>query len=258
MPITANTPARIAVERVAVVSGPTGPTGAGGGTGVTGPTGYQGSTGATGSTGPTGFGATGPTGAAPTGPTGPSVTGSTGKTGPTGSIGPTGQTGPTGATGLTGTTGYTGPQGPTGPTGPVSLVNYSGSFTGPTGGYTTSEKMAGLGNALSAGITTTKTGLVLALIAGIAYNDTAAGDGTTITGRYGTGSAPAAGAVATGSQFGIAQRFIASTTAGRQGFCCMGIVNMGVGTFWVDVSIIAVIAGGASVQDVQIVLIEIQ
>lgn len=255
MPITANTPAPISSVSVAVVTGVTGPTGASGGTGgATGPTGF---TGPTGRTGPTGPAATGPTGPTATGPTGPAATGPTGNTGPTGSTGLTGPTGPTGATGPLGTAGGTGPTGPTGPVGPTTLAHFAGSYTGATGGYSTVAKMAGLGAALSAQITTSKTGYVLAVVAGMAYNDSGAGDGTTITGKYGTGSAPAAGAAVTGTTFGTPQEFVASTTAGRQGFCCTAVVFMGVGTFWVDVSIQAVTAGGASIQDVQIVLLEV-
>jgi hypothetical protein len=101
---------------------------------------------------------------------------------------------------------------------------------------------------------------VLVLISGMVLNSTAAGDGVTITGRYGTGTAPANGATSgLGTAFSIPQHFVASTTAGQQGFSIHGVVSgltLGSAT-WFDLSIVAVTGGGATVKDVQFSVVEI-
>jgi hypothetical protein len=217
-----------------------------------------------GPTGPSG----GPTG--PTGRTGP--TAATGMTGPTGRLGPTGFTGPTGATGagaFTGPTGYTGPPGSvgaastvTGPTGATGSIGPAGTAQGvtnfvnnPTGNVSTLEVHMGLGANFS--ITPSKSGLVFAIISGMVLNSTAAGNGVNVRGRYNTGTAPANGATASGNALGAIQHFVASTTAGQQGFCIHGIVSLTVGVaWWFDLSIQAVTAGGATVKDVQFSAIE--
>jgi hypothetical protein len=93
----------------------------------------------------------------------------------------------------------------------------------------------------------------------MAFNSTAAGDGTTLTLRTGTGAAPAAGAAVTGTQRGWAQRFVASTTAGKQGFMLMAkITGLTLNTaVWFDISIIAVTGGGATIQDINFVVHEV-
>lgn len=238
MTVSDTTPSAVSALPVVVANGPTGPSG--GPTGATGPTGI---TGATGRTGPTGALGTGPTGA--TGIAG-TLTGPTGMTGPVGNFGPTGISGPTGPTGVTGPTGA-----PFGSTGGVSAT--------PTGNISTTEKMMGLGSTAGFAYTPTDTGRLLIWVAGMALNATAAGDGTTITGKYGTGTAPVNGDNSTGTTFGVAQRFIASTTAGQQGFTCMGrITGLTVGVaIWVDLALLAVTAGGSSVKDVQIIILEV-
>lgn len=136
----------------------------------------------------------------------------------------------------------------------------AGSSATPTGNVSTTEKAMGLGLVAGFTITPQVTGRVMIIIAGMALNSTAAGDGTTITGRYGTGTAPSnAATTGLGTAFGAAQRFVASTTAGQQGFICMGVVtglslNVAV---WFDVSLLAITAGGSSVKDVQILVVEI-
>lgn len=196
--------------------------------------------------GPTGY--TGPTGlTGPTGNTGPTGAGSAGSTGPTGPTGPTGVTGPTGSGG--------GGTGPTGPTGPGIGGSTGATFAGPTGGFTTVEKMCGLAFTFTPSVT----GNVLVWLSGMAFNSTAAGDGTSITGRFGTGGAPAAGAAVTGTGIGCQQRFVASTTAGKQGFgIAASVRGLSVGTtYWWDLSVIAVTGGGASVQDISFGILEV-
>lgn len=241
MTVTVNTPAPVAAFPVVVVGGPTGPSG--------GPTGATGPTGPTGKTGPTGPFGTGPTGASATGPTGPGYTGPTGKTGPAGNS----VTGPTGATGVTGPTGRTGPTGP-------SFNDYFAAATSasPAGNVSTTEKAMGLGATFT--YTPTRTGKVLVWVCGVALNSTAVDSGTTVTGRYGTGTAPVNGATTgLGTAFGLSQHFVASTTAGQQGFTVLGsITGLALSTaVWFDLSLLAVTSGGATVKDVQFAVLEV-
>lgn len=136
----------------------------------------------------------------------------------------------------------------------------SGTSASPSGNVSTTEKAMGLGSVSGFTITPQVTGNVVVWIGGMALNSTAAGDGTNITGRYGTGTAPANGDTAgLGTAFGIVQHFVASTTAGQQGFIVMGrITGLSLNTaVWFDLSLLAVTAGGSTVKDVQIVVFEI-
>lgn len=242
MSTQSNIPAPIMAMPTVVIGGPTGPSG-----GPTGPTGYTGPTAATGVTG-----YTGPTGR--TGPTG--LTGATGVgafTGPTGFTGPPGSAGPTG---LSGATGATGPLG-TGPTGSAALSNirYFEAAT-PTGNVSTTETAMGL----NCTVTPAVTGRCFIMIAGMALNSSGAGDGVNIKARYGTGTAPVNGATAgLGTQVGLVQHFIASTTMGQQGFTIATLITgltIGI-TYWIDLTLQAVIAGGATIKDVQVTVLEV-
>ncbi len=223
MTVTVNTPSPVSSRPVVVVRGVTGPTGPGVGD---------------------------------TGPTGP-----TGRTGPTGALGtgPTGHTGATSATGPTGPTGLTGPAGDRGPTGAYAQGVTGGSSATPTGNVSTVAAMMGLGTIAGFAYTPLSTGKLFILVAGMALNSSGAGDGTTVTGKYGTGAAPSNSDASTGTTFGIAQHFVASTTAGQQGFTVTGIVTgLGLGVaIWVDLSLLAVSAGGSTVKDVQCVILEV-
>lgn len=137
-----------------------------------------------------------------------------------------------------------------------SLVSESNNSATPTGNVSTTEKAMGLGFT----ITPDRTGTLLIWIGGVALNSTLAGDGTTITGRYGTGTPPANGDTSgLGTQFSIPQHIVASTTAGQQGFIVMDkLTGLTVGdTYWFDLSLVAVTGGGASVKDVQYVALEV-
>jgi hypothetical protein len=117
----------------------------------------------------------------------------------------------------------------------------------------------GLG-AFGAKITPASSGNVLVLFAGMVLNSTAVGDGVTIFGRYGTGTPPANGATSgLGIQWSIEQHFVASTTAGQQGFSLNSVVSgLTLGTqVWFDITLTAVGAGGSTVKDVQYTLIEL-
>jgi hypothetical protein len=135
----------------------------------------------------------------------------------------------------------------------------AGQAASPTGNISTTETAMGLGLVSGFSITPQVTGRIAIFVAGMVLNSTAAGDGVNINGRYGTGTAPSNGATTgLGTQFSITQHFIASTTAGQQGFTVIGKVtgltlNVAV---WIDLSIVAVTGGGASVKDVQIVVYE--
>ncbi len=127
----------------------------------------------------------------------------------------------------------------------------------PTGNVSTTAKAMGLGGTFT--FTPDASGILLVWMAGMVMNETAIGSGVTITGRYGTGTAPVNGATSgLGTQFSTPQRFVASTVAGQQGFTVMGKVTgltAGV-TYWFDLSIVAVTSGGATVKDVQFVAFE--
>lgn len=130
---------------------------------------------------------------------------------------------------------------------------------GPLPNISTTEKALGLGGTFA--VTPVTTGILLVLISGVVLNSTAVGNGVTITGRYGTGgTAPGVGSITgLGNQFSVPQHFIASTTAGQQGFSLHDVLpGFSIGaTVWFDLSIVAVTAGGATVKDVQFSVIEI-
>jgi hypothetical protein len=213
----------------------------------------------------------GPTGPSngPTGSTGP--VGSTGGTGPTGALGLLGGTGPTGSTGpqgvgaFTGPTGMTGPPGvgmpstipgPTGPDGPAGTLQIAtNAVVGPTGNVSTTDVHMGMGTIFS--LTPVNSGRAVIILSGMVLNSSAVGSGVNVTGRYGTGTAPANGVAASGTMIGVTQHFVASTTAGQQGFCIHGSANLVVGTsYWFDLTIQAVTSGGATVKDVQFSCLE--
>jgi hypothetical protein len=140
----------------------------------------------------------------------------------------------------------------------VAQIN-SGTSASPTGNVSTTEKAMGLGLVSGFTITPQVTGNVCVWIAGVALNSTAAGDGTNITGRWGTGTAPSNGATSgLGTQFGAIQHFIGSTTAGQQGWMVMGrVTGLALNTaVWFDVSLVAVTGGGSTVKDCQIIVFE--
>jgi hypothetical protein len=117
-----------------------------------------------------------------------------------------------------------------------------------------------MGLGASCKLTPNSSGRIFVIFTGMVGNSTAAGDGVTITGRYGTGTAPSNGATSgLGSQMGTSQNFIASTTAGLQGFAVQAVLGpFTLGTqVWFDLSIIAAIAGGASIFDVNYSVFEL-
>lgn len=213
-------------QPVVVVGGPTGP--AGGATGVSGPTG---------NTGPTGLlGGIGPTGPQATGPTGPPGIGAY--------TGPTGQTGPPGSYGGVGSVGPTGPPGPQGPGfAPAQLFT---THIGPFGPFGTTPTALGLNRTYIA------YGNAIKLAFNGMVNNTTGG-GVTIEMRYGTGTAPTAGATTgLGTLFGIPIHHFSSDAAGWTSFTIMGQYYLNYGTtYWCDLVVTSTSGVGASVKDLQ-------
>lgn len=232
MTIQSKIPAPILAQPVVVIGGPTGPSG--GPTGSTGPTGIMGplATGATGNTGPRGL----------TGPTG--VTGAGAFTGPTGFTGPPGSGGATGATGMTGPFGAVG-------SGQFISTNSSGTL----GPYGTTETAVGFGGSVP--YTPTKSGYTLVMFAGMARN-ASVGAVTTITGRYGTGTAPSAGATTgLGTAFSTPQEYVSGTASDRGGFTVMKLLTLTLATpYWFDISVWSTVGANAYVANIQILVIE--
>jgi hypothetical protein len=227
MTIQSKTPAPILAQPVVVIGGPTGPSG--GPTGVTGPTGY-------------------------TGPVATSVPGNTG---------PRGLTGPTGATGAastqTGPTGMTGPvgggiQGPTGPYGAVGAGSFVSTYSSGNNGPYGSEVMVGFG--ANTRYTPTKSGNVLVMFAGQARNATV-GATTVVSGRYGTGAYPSAGASPIGSMISNSQYCVSGTTTDSGGFTIMRLLTLPLNTeHWFDLSVLSSPGATAYLSNVQMLVIE--
>lgn len=127
----------------------------------------------------------------------------------------------------------------------------------PTGQTSATYVMMGLGT--TATITPVYTGRVLLIATGVMGNSGAAGDGTTIQMSFGTGTAPANNAAVTGTQLGNQEAFIASTTAGQQGFCLISVTTaMTVGTAtWIDIALKTVTGGPGFLKTVEIIAVEI-
>lgn len=233
-----------------------------GGAGATGPTGPTGPAGATGPTGVTG--ATGPTGVAgATGPTGlTGATGATGPTGVTGAAGATGPTGPAGATGPTGVTGAAGPTGPTGPTGPlpviatgnmlanisggsaavtaVSMIPQSTTTVGP--GYNTSSTSLVMG-AQGFTFTPSRSGGIQAIFVALMVSH-GANEQVLLQVRYGTGTAPTAGAAVTGTQIGSNIENLFGVNGEETAGVTAGTTTLTPGTaYWFDTALETLSAG---------------
>jgi hypothetical protein len=103
-----------------------------------------------------------------------------------------------------------------------------------------------------------RSGKVLVIITGIVNNPTS-GVGVTLRGRYGVGSAPAAGAAAAGNQFGRTQRTLQSGTTQFDTFIVHarleGLTTSA--TYWFDISIQNASNANASIQDCAMSIIEV-
>jgi hypothetical protein len=109
-------------------------------------------------------------------------------------------------------------------------------------------------------ITPNSSGKCFILIAGVAQNSTSAGNETDVTGYYGTGAAPAAGAAITGTQFSITQHLVQSATSDQVGFTVFTILTgLTLGTtYWMDLAVAAPTGSpGGWVKDLQGAVFEI-
>lgn len=124
----------------------------------------------------------------------------------------------------------------------------------PTGTTSATAVMMGLAGS----ITPTRGTKIIVIISGQMANDTV-NDGATVDARFGTGTAPTNGAAVTGTLVGIAQTHTSLTATERTGFCLVGkVTGLSVGTaYWLDLSLLAVTGGTASVTGVSIVAYEV-
>jgi hypothetical protein len=131
----------------------------------------------------------------------------------------------------------------------------AGTLANPTGPAGTTPYMLGL----NATITPNATGKCFIELAGVALNTTGGGGSINITGYYGTGTPPAAGAGVAGTTFGITQHIITSANTVQVGFTVIGIVSgLTLGTpYWFDLAISTAAGTGAYVKDLQGVAMEI-
>jgi hypothetical protein len=96
-------------------------------------------------------------------------------------------------------------------------------------------------------------------LAGVALNTTGGGGSVNISGYYGTGTPPVAGAGVTGTQFSITQHIVTSSNTMQVGFTIIGIISgLTLGTsYWIDLAISTASGTGAFVKDLQGVAMEI-
>jgi hypothetical protein len=117
-------------------------------------------------------------------------------------------------------------------------ASFSGSPANPTGLNAATDLMLGLGSTCK--VTPATSGRIQLVFDGVINNSTAAGDGATITFRYGTGTAPINGAAASGTVTGATPQFLTSTTAAKYPFGFTRLVTgLTVGTaYWFDMSLL--------------------
>jgi hypothetical protein len=118
--------------------------------------------------------------------------------------------------------------------------------------------MMGLGASAGFFITPSRTGRIVATIAGCAANNSN-NSGFNITGRFGTGTAPANGDPVTGTAWSTTQHYFQSSSKDVSGFTVIGgNPSLTLGTpVWFDISVAAVAGGTVTVTDVQALLYEI-
>lgn len=123
----------------------------------------------------------------------------------------------------------------------------------PTGTSSATNVMMGLAIA----ITPARTGRIAILVQGQIANTTTA-DGSTVQIATGTGTAPINGAAVTGTLQGQAQTWISLTGVLETDFHLSVVVTgLVVGTaLWVDLAMLAITGGTASVSDLNITVIE--
>jgi hypothetical protein len=135
---------------------------------------------------------------------------------------------------------------------------YQATPADPAGTTNTTGVMLGLG----ASITPQFSGRLMVFISGNLTNSTGtAGNGAKVQIRYGTGSAPAAGAALTGTAQGSTQQSVLERAVANdlQTFCLQtAITGLSVSTpVWFDLSIAAVAAGTALAKSLNVSAMEI-
>lgn len=126
----------------------------------------------------------------------------------------------------------------------------------PTGTASATAVMMGLSSGTTV-VTPVKTGRLMIVASGQFTNGTV-NDGATVDLRTGTGNGPANGAAVTGTLRGIAQTMTAKTAAQGVGFCLNAtITGLTLNTaLWIDLSLLAVTGGTASITGASISVIE--
>jgi len=124
----------------------------------------------------------------------------------------------------------------------------------PTGTTSATAVMMGLAGS----ITPTRGTKIIIMASGQMANSTI-NDGATVDLRFGTGGAPTNGAAVTGTLVGIAQTSTSLVAASKSGFCVMGkVTGLSVGTaYWLDLSLLAVTGGTATVTGVSLTAFEV-
>jgi hypothetical protein len=124
----------------------------------------------------------------------------------------------------------------------------------PTSTVSTTAVMMAAGGTITPVLSTR----AMIMISGQMANSTA-GDGATVDVRYGTGTAPSNGSAVTGTLVGIAQSSTSVSAGQKSGFCvCVPITGLTVGTaVWVDLSLMAVTGGTASITGVTVSVVEV-
>ena len=132
---------------------------------------------------------------------------------------------------------------------PVTPVVAQSTPANPTGTTNTTGLMMGLAGT----ITPVRSGAIMIVISGDCTDDTIS-DGAAIQIRYGTGTAPTNGAALTGTAVGAKVRSNDAAASGLTPFSLNAIVTgLTLSTaYWIDVSLAAITAGTASINDVSI------
>jgi collagen type VII alpha len=127
----------------------------------------------------------------------------------------------------------------------------------PTGVTGATNLMMGLGT--TASVTPNLTGTFLVVISGDVFNAGGVGDGATIQFRYGTGTAPANQAAATGTAAGSKILFVSSTTAGKVPFSVNAVIEgLTINTaYWLDLAVANSTGGTATVENISISAVEV-
>ena len=125
----------------------------------------------------------------------------------------------------------------------------------PPGVSSATAVMSGLGVGWS--YTPNATGKTLVIFNGIASNSGASG-GANLSLRYGTGTAPTAGATATGTVAGQTTSALTNATSGRSAVPMVGYLTLVKGTtYWFDITLAWVLSGTASVTATQFDVVEL-